>query len=160
MANREVKLSQFADYIKNISADLSPPEIKKTNRKIGILIRRKNQQRMLRQIDGEGKKWKPRIARRIRNKKYLNIYNRKKMMLGLRQSKRIKITASENEITVGFSGRDGAIAKIHHFGEYGEISKNNDETYKYPERELLSINDSDKKQIKQQILQILTKNIL
>lgn len=73
---------------------------------------------------------------------------RGKMMKGLRLARNLKAKASPAGVSVGWSGRAGAIARVHHLGLRDRV-KQRGVIVKYQRRELIGMNSDDQDGISQ-----------
>ncbi len=120
--------SEFEDienFLEDTLAGLKPASRKKLLKKLGMTMRKANQERQMQQVNLDGSKW---AARKSGSKR--------KMMKKLRLARMLKITTTQEQVQVGWKGRAGRIARIHHFGLRGRVGKNGVRV-KYEIRELL-----------------------
>ena len=136
------RLSDLEPWAKSILNSLEPKARKPLLRQMAIALRRENQKRITAQTDPEGQKWPP------RRKSGGKAAQKKKMMLGLRKARSMRIKASTEGFSVGFTGSNAKIARIHHYGLRQYIAGRN---VQYPKRELLGITTKDR-EIMQNIL--------
>lgn len=117
--------------------NLEPARRQVLLREIGRELRRRNQRRMSRQVGPDGTKWEPR--KRDRSGK---IRKKKAMMLKLREDRRLALSATPDGMEMGYTGRDGRIAEVHHLGEVDEVERGGAKV-KYPARPLLGLHPDD-----------------
>lgn len=141
-------LQDLAPWAESFINTLSPKEQKALYRKLALALRKQNQKRLSKQQNPDGTKWQPRKKRidRGSERKEGKVAKQKKMMLGLRKAKHMKVQANRDGATVGYEGRIAEIARVHHYG-LSEHSKWNNSTIRYPERELLGITENNKKML-------------
>ncbi|WP_073955801.1 phage virion morphogenesis protein [Thalassospira sp. TSL5-1] len=137
---------RFDAWIEQAIASLSPAGRKRLLRDIAREIRKRNQQRITKQQDPEGKPWEPR-KRDSEGK----IRGAKKMMLGFRKARRMQMTATPQGASVGFTGKTAAIAAVHHFGAVDYVEAGGPRI-KYPERPLLGISKEDMAMIRDRLI--------
>ncbi|RXJ70648.1 phage virion morphogenesis protein [Veronia nyctiphanis] len=113
-------------WAKSILRSIAPKQRKKIFREMALEIRRNQQERMKAQEDPDGKKWASRKERRDRHGR---IQRKKKMMMGLRKTKRLKALSTTDGLAVGYEGRDARIARVHHFGLKDYVSNNQKISY-------------------------------
>lgn len=123
-------------------AALSPAAQVKLLRKVGQDLRRANVRRMTAQQTPDGASWASRK----------NPARRGKMMQKLRTGRHLRLTVSRGELRLGWAGRDGRLARIHHYGlrdrlQYGMAQ--------YPARELIGISAADEALIRDSIIRHL-----
>lgn len=128
-------LDQFESQVEALLIGLQPAARKKKFQKIGRALRKSNQSRIKQQINSDGSAYVP------RKKSPRTINRAKKMMMGLRKAKRMKIKVSDDGLQVGFGGFDAVIASVHQFGGQANVIKGI--THDYHARELLGINTND-----------------
>ncbi|MCY7297486.1 phage virion morphogenesis protein [Alteromonas sp. a30] len=137
-------LEDLAPWAESFINSLSPKEQKALYRKVALALRKQNQKRLSKQENPDGTKWEPRKKRidKKNERKEGKVAKQKKMMLGLRKAKHMKVQANNNGATVGYTGRVSRIAKAHHYGlsERGKVMGN---SITYPERQLLGVSDID-----------------
>lgn len=132
---------------------------RKLMRTLALDLRRANQKRITAQVDPDGSPWEPRKPQnrgtpKIRDKKG-RIRRKKKMLLGLRDGRRLKVTSSPNALTVGFSGKTARIARIHHYGLKERMAPNGI-MVQYAERQLLGISGEDESRLRDLLLEHLS----
>lgn len=118
-------------WVKGMLESLSPQNRAKALRKIGAHLRKSTQARITRQVGPDGSKW---AARRSGK--------RAKMMKGLRLGRNLKVRSSSQHVSLGWSGRTGGIARVHHYGLRDRVSKKGVRV-KYESRELLGLSGDD-----------------
>ena len=127
-------------------ARLSPAEQRQLLRRVGEDLRRVNARRIGAQTTPDGSTWlerKPQERRRAR---------KGKMMLKLRQRGHLRQKLIGDGVRVGFFGRDGYLANVHHYGKSQQLRYG---IAKYPRRELLGINEADQAMIRESLLRHL-----
>jgi len=131
-------LQDIAPWAESFINSLSPKQQKALYRKMALALRKQNQKRLSKQQNPNGTKWQPRKQRidTGNERKEGKVAKQKKMMLGLRKAKYMKVQANHDGATVGYEGRIAEIARVHHYG-LSERSKENNSTINYPKRELL-----------------------
>lgn len=147
MAKTDLKgFEQFDAWIENAIRSLSPVGRKRLLRDIAREVRRRNQKRITRQQDPDGNKWQPR-----KPDSDGNIRGAKKMMLGFRKARRMRIETSPSHASIGFRGKTAQIAAVHHFGGVDYVEEGGPRV-KYPERPLLGIPSEDLRMIRQKLI--------
>jgi len=135
----ENALDQFESQVELLLAGLKPAARKKKLQKVGVALRKANQKRIGQQVNSDGSAYAP------RKKKPGTVKRAKKMLMGLRKAKRMKVKSSSDGVEVGFDGIAAIIAMVHQQGDMGKVAKGL--FYQYPTRELLGFNDDDKQTI-------------
>ncbi|CAM3041568.1 phage virion morphogenesis protein [Dichelobacter nodosus] len=128
----EHNLNNLDQWLNLMMRRLTNQERLKLNRKIGQELRKINTKRIQSQKNPDGINFSERKNTGT---------NRVKMFKKLRQTSRFKIRNRFNEVSIGWSSKDGYIARIHHYGlrqrlQYGLAQ--------YPKRELIGLTDEDK----------------
>lgn len=124
-------------WLASALATLAPANRKTLLRDIGRELRKRNQRRISRQIGPDGTPWPARkrdSAGRVRSTA--------KMLLGFRDGRRMKLSATPDGMELGYSGRSGWLATIHHYGEVSSVESDGPRV-KYAARPLLGIDESD-----------------
>ena len=112
---------------------LSPASRRILLHRISIDVRKYNQVNITKQQNPDGTRWE---ARKRTQAKSGQIKNKIKMMMGLRQARRMRINVNADGAAIGFTGRNAQIASVHHTGSIGYVSKEGPKV-KYPVRQLL-----------------------
>lgn len=118
-------------FLSDIIDTLEPSARAKVLRKMGINLRRRNQKRITAQMGPDGTKW---VGRKDGS--------RKKMMQGLKLARNLKMKSSTNHVTIGWKGKMGGIARVHHYGLRDRVAERGVRV-KYDRRELLGMNKND-----------------
>lgn len=67
----------------------------------------------------------------------------------------LRLRHTENGLTLGYSGRDAAIARVHQFGLKSRVSDNPEIKVQYAQRELLGFADEDIQMIEDYVIKAL-----
>ena len=73
------------------------------------------------------------------------------MVVKIRTVKYLKVKATGDQIEVGFFGWVARVAHVHQFDRQDHVTKNGP-VYKYPERRLLGLSNSDKSLVRESFL--------
>lgn len=106
-------------------------------RDIGRELRKRNQRRIARQTGPDGTPWPAR-----KRNSHGKVRKTARMLQGFRDGRRMKLSAGADGMELGYSGRSGWLATIHHYGEVGEVEQNGP-NIKYPARPLLGFSPDD-----------------
>ena len=155
-ADLEQDLEKFEKWVATAINSLSPGKRKSLFIRIGKILRKNNQKRISAQTDPEGQKWEPRKQRPQRGKTG-QIRAKKKMMLGLRKARRMKLKSSPEGTTVGFEGRNAKIAAVHHTGGMDAVSKGGPKI-RYPIRQMLGFSGHDRQMIRREIIEYVSES--
>lgn len=123
---------------------LDPGERRRLARTVGTALRRSQTQRIVRQQNPDGTPYAPR-KQQLRTKN--GRIKRLKMFVKLRQAKHFKIMASDNAVSVGFTGRVGRIARVHQEGLMDAVHPGGPRT-RYEQRRLLGFGPEDRDAIR------------
>ncbi|CEL40543.1 Tail completion protein S [Xanthomonas citri pv. citri] len=137
------ELTALETWAAPLLARLQEGERRKLARKVGTALRRSQSQRIGKQQAPEGTPYAPRKGQ-LRDK--AGRVKRKKMFAKLRQAKYFKISASPNQVSVGFVGRVSRIARVHQEGLTEQVRPGGPRA-RYNKRVLLGFNQSDHKMI-------------
>ncbi|APP86504.1 phage virion morphogenesis protein [Xanthomonas hortorum pv. gardneri] len=107
------ELTALENWAAPLLACLQPGERRTLARKIGTELRRSQSQRIGKQQAPDGSPYAPR-KQQLRQKS--GRVKRAKMFAKLRQAKYFKVSASPNQVSVGFVGRVSRIARVHQDG--------------------------------------------
>ncbi|WP_115528355.1 MULTISPECIES: phage virion morphogenesis protein [Xanthomonas] len=107
------ELTALETWAAPLLARLQEGERRKLARKIGTALRRSQSQRIGKQQAPDGSPYAPR-KQPLRDKS--GRVKRAKMFAKLRQAKYFKVSASPNQVSVGFVGRVSRIARVHQEG--------------------------------------------
>lgn len=140
-----VDMSAFHAYFEHAIAQLSPQGQRKMQQAIGKYLRQANRQRLTAQTGPEGNAWPKRKGSGSASGK---------MFKKMRGNGHLKLKHQAGGLRMGWYGRVGSIARIHHYGlserlQYG--------TAKYATRELIGINANDIDAIKSIIIEHLAQ---
>lgn len=118
-------------------------------RKIGTALRRSQHDRIQSQRNPDGSAFVPR--KRARDKAGKIKRKAGNMFQRISRSEYLRIQASENGVSVGFTGRIARIAGIHQRGDTDRVSPNGP-SVRYPMRELLGLTSSDRQMIREMLI--------
>jgi phage virion morphogenesis protein len=140
-------------YLSALMAALSPAERRKLMRKIGMLMRQKNRQRIAANTAPDGAPFAPRKPR-LRAKRG----RVKRMFAGLKKAANLRITASSEGASLAFAGKVSRVAQVHHFGLRDKVDRKMPKSpfYQYPARPLLGWGPEDLEAVTELVLRHLT----
>lgn len=138
--------AEVEDWLRSAAAALEPSARKTLFAEIGRELRKRNQKRMSRQTDPEGKPWQPR-----KPDKRGRVRAAVKMMKGLREARRMALKATPGGVEIGYSGRLAHIASVHQFGSVDAVAKGGP-MVKYPARGLLGAPPDDIAFVRERIM--------
>jgi len=131
---------------------LEPGERRRLARSVGTALRRSQIQRITRQQNPDGTPYAPR-KQQLRTK--TGRIKRLKMFVKLRQAKYFRVTATDQAVSVGFTGRVGRIARVHQEGMMDAVRPGGPRT-RYEQRVLIGFTAADRELVKQLLLTHLT----
>ncbi|MFB9038464.1 phage virion morphogenesis protein [Xanthomonas arboricola] len=137
------ELTSLENWAAPLLARLQEGERRKLARKIGTALRRSQSQRIGKQQAPDGTPYAPR-KEQLRDK--AGKVKRKKMFAKLRQAKYFKVSASPNQVSVGFVGRVARIARVHQEG-LTDRTRPGGPKARYEQRVLLGFSSRDRKNI-------------
>ncbi|OLH88183.1 tail protein [Xanthomonas oryzae pv. oryzae] len=142
------ELTALENWAAPLLSRLQPGERRTLARNIGTELRRSQSQRIGKQQAPDGTPYAPR-KEQLRDK--AGRVKLKKMFAKLRQAKYFKVSASPNEVSVGFMGRVSRIARVHQEGMTEQVRPGGPRVT-YAKRRLLGISEHDKEEIMNLIL--------
>ncbi|PPT85985.1 phage virion morphogenesis protein [Xanthomonas arboricola pv. zantedeschiae] len=145
-------LTALENWAAPLLARLQPGERRTLARKIGTELRRSQSQRIGKQQAPDGTPYAPR-KQQLRQKS--GRVKRAKMFAKLRQAKYFKVSASPNQVSVGFVGRVSRIARVHQDGLTEQVRPGGPRA-RYEKRQLLGLSDAEREGIKALLLNHLT----
>ncbi|MGY4888943.1 UNVERIFIED_CONTAM: phage virion morphogenesis protein [Xanthomonas axonopodis] len=142
------ELTALENWAAPLLARLQPGERRTLARKIGTELRRSQSQRIGKQQGPDGMPYAPR-KQPLRNKS--GRVKRAKMFTKLRQAKYFKVSASPNQVSVGFVGRVARIARVHQDGLTDSVRPGGPMA-RYEKRMLLGFSVEDRQIFRGQLL--------
>jgi phage virion morphogenesis protein len=136
-------------WLDSLALSLSPAQRKTLMQKLAQGLRLRTRQRITAQQDPDGNRFIPRKRQQIRR------IRRDAMFSKL--SKKVKTQVSTDHAAVGFSGRDGKVARVHQLGLNDRPSRQQ-AAVRYPIRELVGFSDDDQQWVKQQIQEFISNH--
>ncbi len=128
--NNSVMLNEWSQ---RVLAGLAPERLTQLQRDVAKLVLVRNQARIIDQKNTDGSPFEPRKTNSA-------LLRNKPLFLKLRTRKHLKLRHTQKGTTVGFSGKSGRIARVHHYGLAETIRGVN---IRFPKRELLGLNTDD-----------------
>ncbi|QWN07019.1 phage virion morphogenesis protein [Xanthomonas citri] len=142
------ELTALENWAAPLLTRLQPGERRTLARKIGTELRRSQSQRIGKQQAPDGSPYAPR-KQQLRQKS--GRVKRAKMFAKLRQAKYFKVSASPNQVSVGFLGRVSRIARVHQEGLKDQVRRDGP-TVRYGRRVLLGYSSKESEDIRRIIL--------
>ncbi|MEB1933733.1 phage virion morphogenesis protein [Xanthomonas arboricola] len=142
------ELSALETWAAPLLARLQPGERRTLARKIGTELRRSQSQRIGKQQAPDGSPYAPR-KQQLRQKS--GRVKRAKMFAKLRQAKYFKVSASFDQVSVGFVGSVSRIARVHQDG-LTERVRPGGPMARYERRVLLGLSAEDRQIVRDQLL--------
>lgn len=144
-------LTALESWAEPLLAALTPAKRRALARSIGHAMRRGQAARIASQMNPDGSAYEPRKVTKARAQKG---GIRRTMFEKLRAARHLKVQADDGGVAVGFFGRTGRIARVHHLGLRDEVEPGGPQ-YDYPVRELLGLTGAEREQVKDLLLQHL-----
>ncbi|MES9901127.1 MAG: phage virion morphogenesis protein [Sedimenticola sp.] len=141
-------LQALEEWVQPLIANLSTARRRKLLRTLAVGIRQRQAKRIAAQKNPDGSAYAPRKPRKASKKG--RIKRRAALFKEMRKTKHLRIRASANQASVGYSGRTARIARIHHEGQLAEVGKGG-ALYQYERRELLGFTPDDRDWIAQTV---------
>lgn len=134
---------------------LQPVERRALARRIGIALRRSQQQRIAQQQNPDGSSYVPRKrGERVRDRKGRIKERKARMFQRIARAAHLKVQATGSDVSVGFSGRAGRIARVHQDG-LEDRAKPGGPLVRYARRQLLGFTAEDRQLVQDMLLQHL-----
>jgi phage virion morphogenesis protein len=124
-------------WLQQATAALEPGSRKKLLVEIARELRRRNQQRIVRQTGPDGEAWSPR-----KRNKAGKIRKKAKMLQGMRDIRRLLAGGTDVQAEIGYEGRTARLAEVHQLGLVDAVAPNGPRA-KYPARALLGLTAED-----------------
>jgi len=147
-------LEQLEQWAAPLLENLQPGDRRSLARRIGVALRRSQQQRIGAQQNPDGTAYAPRKAQRMRDR--AGEIKRGAMFKRIRQAKHLRLQADPSQVSLGFFGRVARIARVHQEGLSDRASRNG-EPVRYERRELLGFTDRDREMIRDILLEHLAR---
>jgi phage virion morphogenesis protein len=139
---------------------LSPGERRRFLRSYAAELRRSQAERIAAQKNPDGSDFEPRKVQpgRTLRDKAGRVRRRGPMFKKLRTAKRLKVTeATETAVSVGFTGRDAAIASVSQFGRTVRVGKEpSAPMVRFAVRRLVGLTDQEREAFARRFLDQLT----
>lgn len=152
-------LAQLDRWLVQALEQLGPARRKAVLTEIGRELRKRNQRRIAAQSGPDGEAWEPRKPDRhgnLRKTETGKVRRTARMLLGLREARRMVLTATPAGMELGYSGRNARLAEVHHYGQVDAVDKAGKIQTKYPARPLLGLAPEDVAWVEQRLAQLLT----
>lgn len=145
-------LTSLENWVQPLLDQLTPSAKKRLLQQLAIQLRRSQQERINKQENPDGTSYEPRKTRA--QKKRGHIRRKAKMFRQLRLARHMKIRATANQVSVGFTGKTAKIARVHQEGKTDRVAPGGP-LYQYPRRELLGFTNNDKDAVTETLLNLL-----
>lgn len=107
-------------------------------------IRRQHQSRMAAGQDPDGIAWTPRLSPPRKGKP-------RRMMAGLIRARALRVTATADTGTIGYTGAAARVARVHHFGLIDHVAPDGPRV-RYEVRRLLGFTAGDTDRVRQALI--------
>lgn len=146
-------LSHLESWVAPLIARLSPSGRRTLGRAIGRDLRASQQKRIAAQLEPDGTPFAPRKPRLRANKG--KIRKRKAAMFTkLRTARWLKVSATPDVVSIGFTGPVARIARVHQEGLRDRPGPTSREV-RYPRRQLLGFSEADREIVRAHFLEHL-----
>lgn len=149
-------LEQLEHWAAPLLAKLQAGERRALARRIGIELRKSQQQRIAAQQNPDGSKFAPRKPQAKGLRARAGEIRRGAMFTKIRQARFLTVKADASQISIGFFGRVSRIARVHQEGLSDRPSRTA-QPVRYERRELLGFTDRDREMIRDALLKHLSK---
>jgi len=147
------ELTELTAWCDGLLASLESSQRRQLARQIARELRTANVKRIAAQVTPDGQAFEPRkVNPRFRKQGSI----RRGLFSKLRTARFLKTEASPDGATIGFSGRVGQIARVHHYGLRDRVRPGGPE-HQYAARPLLGVTDDDIERIKALVLASLIR---
>ncbi|WP_282410071.1 phage virion morphogenesis protein [Pseudomonas sp. PS02303] len=120
---------------------LEPESRNRLAQNLGRALRKSQQQRISTQRNRDGSKYAPRKRRNLRDLQG-RVRRKVHMFRRLRTVRFLKTQSNGNTLSIGFTGRNARIAKVHQYGLNGRAERGAPDV-KYEQREVLGFKKAD-----------------
>jgi phage virion morphogenesis protein len=146
-------LSHLESWVAPLVAKLSASGRRSLSRVIGRDLRALQQKRIAAQLEPDGTPFAARKPRLRANKGKIR-KRQAAMFAKLRTARWLKVVATPDAVSVGFTGQAARIARIHQEGLNDRPGPNSRET-RYPRRQLLGFSEADREMVRNHFLEHL-----
>jgi phage virion morphogenesis protein len=141
-------LDLLAPWLAGFTARLEPGRRLRLARRIGVLLRQVNAQRVLANVEPDGSPMaarKPRPARAAARKRGRIRKTKAAMFRRIELARNMVVRPSAEGVALGFKGRVANTAAVHHFGLEDAVDRRirNSIRVRYPARRLLGFAEAD-----------------
>ena len=142
-------LEAIEPWIEGYLARLKPGERSKVARKIGIMLRRANSERILANVEPDGAAMEPRKDRKGRRRA-----RKGKMFRKTGKLRNMRVRPSPDGVEVDFVRLVAGTASVHHFGLIDKVDGRipNSIKVRYPTRRLLGFSKADREAIMDEVI--------
>lgn len=142
-----MEIQQLDTHLKALLHRFEASERKEILCTVAKQIRTNQQKRIAAQQNPDGTSFIPRIARKAKGRMI-----KRKLFVKMKTARFFKVQVNQDEASIGFSGKTGAIAEIHQHGKVGTVDKKSGIKTRYHQRQLLGLTDEDKAILENEIL--------
>jgi len=147
VATAAADLLRLERWVTDALAVMEPAARRRLFGKIGREMRKRTRQRMTAQTDPDGQPWQPRARDQARQ-----VRSSAKMMIKLRDDRRLLTTSSPDGTEVGWTAAAARIALVHHEGDFDFVDADQTIRVRYPERPLIGLTGADMDWVRDMIL--------
>lgn len=139
-------LAELEPYLAAYLNRLGPAQRRRVARKVGEALRRENAKRIAANVQPDGSAMEARKPRKRMKDAKGRIKRTGKMFPKIKLARAMKLRATPDEVSLGFTGMIGQTAAAHHFGQEDFVGRTKDGRAirtKYPARRLLGFAAED-----------------
>lgn len=145
----------LAPHLQGLLTALGPAERRKLAREIAVDLRSRQQRRIAAQTNPDGTPYAPKKPRlRAKTGRI-----RRAMFARLRTTRYLRIDASAQGALLNIAGRAARIARVHQYGLTDRVGQGGPQ-YRYPQRRILGVAESDRQAIADRIINHLAQRAL
>lgn len=145
---QSIDLEPLDRYLLAIIAQMEPRGRRALLKKIITYLRRSTAKRITAQKNPDGSRWEPR-KKQLRSKR--GRIRNKKMMLGLRNSKQLRLKVSTDKAELGYTGAAARIARVHQEGAVDRVAKGGP-LHRYAQRKILGVSRSEREGVRDLVI--------
>ena len=153
----ESGLEALEPWLEGYLQQLKPGERIRIARKIGQLLRKRNAERIMANVEPDGTAMAPRRPKKDRKGRKRGSYGSGRMFKRIALARNLKVTPRPDEVSLRFNQRVAGTASVHHFGLPDAVDRRiaNSIKVRYPARKLLGIPPEDREAIMTEVFKWL-----
>lgn len=150
------KLQSIESWAESLLDGVTGPQRMKLARRIGIELRARQRARIAAQTNPDGTPYEPRRRppSAVEGRSKRGRIRQQAMFKKLRTPSLMRLRATKDAVSIGFSGKDAHVARVHQEGDYAEIFRGGPRV-RYPVRELLGFSEADLEWLQKTLVEAL-----